>query len=332
MSIALAAAIVPMPPSAVERWYSRGLYPRLQTSLTPATNLIPVALLDLAIAALVVWIVFWLVRHRPLGLWNVVLALFYTTAIFYLLFLLLWGFNYRRVRLEEKLAFDKARVTREAAVRLANESVAHVNALYTQAHAIPFRPYDLQHAALDAQRALGDRWVFSAGAPKTSLLSLYFRKAAIDGMTDPFFLEIVLNPDVLVFERPSVIAHEWGHLAGYAYESEASFFAWLTCLRGDALAQYSGWLMTYEHAVGGLSREDRQTLEPLDAGPRDDIRATQARYRRSAPAVRDAARGIYDSYLRANRVSEGIASYGEVLQLMLGTELDANGNPRRRNE
>ena len=90
------------------------------------------------------------------------------------------------------------------------------------------------------------------GVPKRSLLGWYFRAAAIDGMTDPFFLEIILNPDVLPFERPFVLAHEWAHLAGYADEAEANFVAWLTCIRADRAAQYSGWLEAYRYAEAAL--------------------------------------------------------------------------------
>jgi hypothetical protein len=50
-----------------------------------------------------------------------------------------------------------------------------------------------------------------------------------------------------------------------------------------------------------------------------DIRAMQARYRTSSPAVRRAASATYDQFLRANRVEGGIRSYDEVLQLMLAS-------------
>jgi hypothetical protein len=149
-------------------------------------------------------------------------------------------------------------------------------------------------------------------------------------MTDPIFLEVILNPDVLQIERPFVLAHEWAHLAGYADESEANFVAWLTCIRGDPLAQYSGWVSTYGHAVGGVPREARRSLQPLESGPRDDLRAISARYNRSSPRVRAAARDVYDGYLRANRVAEGIGSYDAVLRLMLGTRFDPEWTPRSR--
>jgi hypothetical protein len=149
-------------------------------------------------------------------------------------------------------------------------------------------------------------------------------------MTNPYFLEIIINPDVLPVERPFVVAHEWGHLAGYANEEEASFVAWLTCIRGDAAAQYSGWLAAYQHAIAALPRAERGNTKPLDDGPRQDLQAIAARFDRSSPLVRRAARGVYDEYLRANRVAEGIASYDAVVRLMIGTRFDPHWKPRPR--
>jgi len=163
------------------------------------------------------------------------------------------------------------------------------------------------------------------GRPKDTLLGGYFHYTAIAGMTDPFFLETLIAPDLIDVERPFVIAHEWAHLAGYADESEANYLAWLACLRGDARAQYSAWL-----ALLG----DLQPFIPkgthLDAGPRSDLFALRYRYARTSPVLRAAAREGYDRYLRANRVERGIESYDLVVQLILGTEATAEGNPRLR--
>ena len=156
-------------------------------------------------------------------------------------------------------------------------------------------------------------------------------KVAIDGMTDPFFLEIIVNPDLLPSERPFVIAHEWAHIAGFADEAEANFIAWLTCLRASPAAQYSAWLSAYQHVSSGLPPEDRRALAgALSPAVRADLIAERERFNRSSPAVRTAARGAYDTYLRANRIEDGIASYNAVVRLMLGTSLDADWNPRLR--
>jgi hypothetical protein len=332
---AILAALVPLPSSVIERWYSTALYPRIQAIVTPLTNRVPFALLDAAVAILIAILVAWLAARIRREGWRRALvhftgAVIVWAAVLYLVFLGLWGLNYRRIPLERKLDYERSRVTRAGVIDLANRSVGLANAEYAPAHAASFNHGTLAAAFASAERALGARRVAVTGVAKRSALSLYFRRAAIDGMTDPIFLEIIVNPDVLPIERPFVLAHEWAHLAGYASESEANFIAWLTCARGDALARYSGALVAYSHAVSALPRSDRAGVARLDEGPLADLRAIAARYERSSPAVRRAANEVYDKYLKANRVEEGIASYDAVLGLIVGTRFGPEGNPTLR--
>jgi hypothetical protein len=323
-----------MSPGAVERWYSMGVYPRLQSFITPATNRVPIAILDVAAAALLaVAVAIFIRRVRANGLRRAAVGAGVSAvafaAVLYLLFLGMWGLNYRRLPLERKLDYDRSRVSRDAAVAFANAAASFVNTGYEAAHRTAPDPRSLERSFAEAQRALGADRTAVPGVPKRSLLTLYFRRAAIDGMTDPIFLEIIVNPDVLDIERPLVLSHEWAHLAGYASESEANFVAWLTCVRGDDLARYSAWVAAYQHAAGALPREVQRALTPLDPGPRGDMRAMAARLSRSSPVVRRAARGVYDGYLRANRVPEGIGNYDAVIRLMLGTRFNSDWAPAR---
>jgi hypothetical protein len=333
VGLSLVALVAPVPAALVERSYSQGIYIHLQRIVTPVSNLIPIALFDVAVAAA---ILFWLWRIvrlarslRPLNaLRSIALGLAVFAAATYLIFLAVWGLNYRRVPLEQKLDFDEARITRDAAQNLGQDTVRFVNEAHEGAHAAAEDPLALPTAFAEAQRLLGARAIAQTGVPKRSVLGLYFRWAAIDGMTDPFFLEVIVNPDVLPVERPFVVAHEWAHLAGYADEAEANFVAWLTCAHGDALARYSGWLALYAHVSNALPREDRGALAArLGPGPRQDLVAINARLLRSAPVVRRAARDVYDSYLKANRVERGIASYDAVVRLVLGGRFDGDWKP-----
>ena len=332
--VAIAAAVLPLPPAWVERVYSRGVYPVFQPVATTLSNLVPVALLDIAVASLLAGLAVaawrgWTRRGVRRSLPSAVRLLVTGGAAVYLLFLLTWGLNYRRVPLEARIAFDRGRVTTAAAGTFAALAISRVNAAYTAAHEQPFRPALLELSFGEAQVMLGSRRVATTGRPKRSFAGLYFRYAALDGMTVPVFLEIILNPDILPIERPSVLAHEWAHLAGFADESEANFVAWLAGIRSsDAVAHYSAWLDAYRLAAAALPRAARARLPPLDPGPREDLRDIAARYARSSPAVRSAARGVYDSYLKANRIEEGIANYGVALQLMLGTEFGEGWTPR----
>ena len=333
--IAVVCAVAPIPSATVERVYSMGIYPVVQGVTTTVSNQVPFALLDVAAGGLLVSAAVMLrSRVRAVGLRRALpratITLVGTTALIYLLFLGMWGFNYRRVPLEQKLDYHGSRLTPEAAIVFASAAALETNGGYAAAHGEPLDTRRLEEAFADVQRVLGASRVAVTGVPKRSLLELYFRRAAIDGMTDPLFLEIIVSQDVLEFERPFVVAHEWAHLAGYAHEAEANFVAWLTCIRADSAARYSGWLAAYQHGLGPLSRADRGKVKPLDRGPLEDLRAMAARYARSSPAVRNAAREVYDEYLRANRVAEGIASYDAVVRLMIGTSFDPAWTPRRR--
>jgi hypothetical protein len=333
---AAAAALMPTPRWAIERWYSLGLYPRLQRGITPLTNQIPIALLDIALLAVGVWFLWRLGRRRRRSGWvraavSGAAQLVTLCAALYLAFLALWGLNYRRVPIEEKVEFEASRITPEAARDLAREAVLRLNELHAEAHRAGPDVPRLQASFAAAERRLGARGTTVPGVPKRSALELYFRWAAIDGMTDPIFLEIIVNPDVLAVERPFVLAHEWGHLAGYADEDEANLIAWLACLQGDARARYSGWLALYGHVMSRLPRPAQAAIaNGLDEGPRRDLQAIVERYTRAPQVVRNVARETYDAYLRANRVEEGIASYDGVVRLILGAGRENGWAPRLR--
>jgi len=333
---AFAAAVAPVPAAWIERWYSEGVYSRLQQSITAFSNTIHWSLFDLVCLAGGTAAISIVVRSVKRAGWvrgsvRAIWRLATLASIGYLAFLGLWGLNYRRVPLADKLAFDRTRVTPAATTELAMRSAGELNRLHGAAHRVPFADRDLVAPFHDAQHALGSHWAIVSGTPKPTLLGLYFTRAAIAGMTDPFLLEVMLAPDLLDVERPFVLSHEWGHLAGYADESEANFIAWLSCTRGNERAQYSGWLAVFSHSVGALpAAERRRAFAALETGPREDLRAIAARYEATSRIVRVAARETYDRYLKANRVTEGIASYDAVLQLILGTVFDANWTPRFR--
>lgn len=334
--VAAVAAFVPLPPGVVERFYSRGFYPVLQNGVTWASSLVPFALLDVGLIALTAIWVFSAVRrwraHGSAAALRVgATSLVMIASVAFLVFLAFWGLNYRRVPLEARLAYDRARVTRDATIQFAELAVARVNSLEPMKAPAGNSHEALVRAFADTQRRLGATRVARPAAPKTSLFSWYLRRAGIDGMVDPWFLEILVNPDVLPIEYPFTLMHEWAHLAGYANESEANFVAWLTCLAADERAQYSGWLEAYQYTRAALPRETRSELDRrLAPAVVADLRAIAERLGTVDPAVSGFARNVYDSYLRSQGVDEGIASYGAMLRLMLGTTFENGWVPQLR--
>ena len=340
--VALGAALLPVPARVVERLYSTGLYLRIQPLLTAASNRTSLALLDLLIVVVgVLWI--GLAVHdaagsasKISGAVRIVVRTILWCAALYLLFLATWGLNYRRLRLIDKLPFDGAAATADAARAAGGVTVDRLNALHDQAHAEGWGTTD-DVSGVDVglarafARAAGDVGIASSivvGRPKRTILDWYFRRAGVDGMTDPFFLETLVASGVLPFERPFLVAHEWSHLAGIADEGEANFVGWLTCRRGSPAEQYSGWLFLYQELARAVGARNRAALvASLATGPREDLRAIRDRFARQvSPRVSAAGWRVYDSYLKANRVEAGAESYAEVVRLVLGVRL-ADGRP-----
>jgi len=342
---ALAGAFLPIPPFVVESIYAVRFFPIFQMIATSVSNRVTFALFDVLVVSVTGWWLFSAVRDvvaaRRDGWRRVAVRIAVRTvtlaAAAYVAFLLTWGLNYRRVRLEDKLQFNQSRITSEAATALARQAVEQVNALYEPAHRIGWAaPHVIDHPLAEAfaaaRREVGSTAATVPGLPKRTLLDAYFRRAGVAGMTDPYFLETFVASDLLPFERPFVVAHEWGHLAGFADEGDANFVSWLTCLRGTPAHQYSGWLSLYSEVVSGLDRPHAAEVSAkLADGPRDDLRAIRERLLKNInPQVSAAGWRVYDQYLKANKVEAGAASYADVVRLILGTKFAGDWKPELR--
>jgi hypothetical protein len=343
--LALAAGFTPIRSTTVERWFSTGFYPALQRLLTPLSNMLPFAVLDLlavagcaAVAAAIIRAAY--AARRTGRVWPVVRVLgnlAVAGALVYLVFLMSWGFNYRRVPMTARLVVDTGAPTSQAVTALGTEAAAQLNALHDEAHQTGWdeAPWDnetFRSAFASAQRAVSDAPPAAPGRLKRSLFGPYFRWTSVDGMINPFGLEVLANPDLLPFERPFIAAHEWSHLAGYADEAEASFVGWLACMRAGVPARYSGWLFLYWQILGEVGIDDRERLaSALGEGPRRDIDEIAERLRRGQLRwLRTAGWQLYDQYLKANRVEEGVRSYGAVVTLILRTRFEPDWIPVRR--
>ncbi len=331
------ASLAPTPAAWVERLYSTGAYLAAQQMVTRLSSLVGFALLDLLAAVLAVALAVWWwrsIRRAPHGWRACGVAALHTAfrtlglaAAIYLIFLTMWGLNYRREPLTAKLDYQPARITPSALATLSGEGVSRLNRLHAKAAAEGDWPaFDEIPAWLGpafdaAQRQLGASSPAVPGRPKPTLLASYFRTAGVDGMMNPWGLEVLVNDAVLPYERPFLVAHEWSHLAGYANEAEASFVGLLVCLAGDARSRYSAWLYLTPRLVQHLPRDvQAEVWAGLDDVPRVHLRTIAARFtRETTPIVQRSASVVYDRFLRANRVDAGVASYGLVVDLVLGT-------------
>jgi Protein of unknown function (DUF3810) len=337
---AIAVAVVEAPERAV-RLYGEWFYPRLQATLTPISNGTSLPLFDLAWLGIVLAVVvmLWLAvqrawRARDVRVLVATLVTIVTIAAgTYLWFVLAWGYNYRRPAVEGALpGFTPARVTPEAVRALAEHAVLRANELYAAAHGQGFpAASDVPVALLDSlhavERSLGRRSPTRPSVPKRPLTAPYMRAVGVSGMLAPLMLETYLNPDLTAPERPYVLAHEWAHLSGFAPEEDASFVGVLAALRADVPAQYSAWLFLVSEAAMRLPvATRREVLAPLGEGPRRDLDAIAERLRDRVPWLDRASWVAYDRAIKSQGAESGVAGYGRVIELLLGSgALDGEG-------
>jgi hypothetical protein len=345
VAIAVAIELAPLPAPWIERWYSVTLYPHIERGVTPLSNLVPFALFDVLLFVVAVMVIVSLAR-ATVGAWRarsvvpVARTLLHVAAggaVLYVLFLALWGLNYRRIPMRDRLVIDRSVPSTDDVVQLGLIAVRQINDLYASAHASNAHPPEWEDPSLrvafgEVEGALSDAPGAEPGRLKRTLVGPYFRWTGVDGMVNPFGLEVLVNPGLLQFERPFVAAHEWAHLAGYADESEANFIGWLTCIRASRAAQYSGWFFLYWQIAGEVDATSRARINmALADGPRRDINAVIARLRRDeVPALQAASWRVYDKYLKANRVAAGVRSYGLVIDLILRARYAPGWTPLRR--
>jgi hypothetical protein len=335
IAIALLAAVFRPGPLTIEDVYGRRVYPIIQANLTSLSNRSPIALIDVGLLIVIPGLIaIWVVsmrrakKKRLRGIGNAILSTLTLAAIVYLWFLTTWGFNYARQPLEQRLAFDRTRITPSAVRSLAEFAIEQANRTHAAAHAAGFpaideMPRSLITAMQEVERELGRSRTTVMAKPRWSILAPFFRASSVSGMCDPFFLETLLNPDLTGPERPIVLAHEWAHLSGYAPEDEASFVGLLAALRAGPAAEYSAWLDLAMTAVGQLQPvTQRLVMQAFAEGPRRDQQAIYDRVVGARVRVVDqAAWATYDQMLRTQGVEEGVQSYSRVIELVLGTDL-----------
>jgi hypothetical protein len=309
----------------------------MNATFVPLANAVPFAVGDVEAVFVVGFLAAgWIVglrRARGRRCRAAVLLLAHTaalTAALVIAFNLLWGWNYRRAPVAERVDYAAARVTAARVSAFADRIAAILDDEVGPAHermrtetATAMRA-ELRRDFLPVVARLGDTWPVAVTVPKTTLVERVYEMAGVGGQYDPFAFETLLDSAFLPFEVPRALAHEWSHAAGFGDEGDANLIGTLTCLRSpDPLIRYSGAYWTY----GELPASDRRRLH-LAPAVRADLNAGRERYLRYYnPRLFALSWGFYDRYLRANGVAGGVVSYSHFLQLLVGTSFDSQGLP-----
>jgi hypothetical protein len=332
-----AAALVWQPgPEWIERAYANGAYPAWQHVAFAVAQPVPWSLGDLAGLIGIVAILWRVVafarsgkgKKTPRALGMMLLDVAAVVGIYAVWFEVSWGWNYARAPIEARVVFNPSQVTARAADLTRDRAIAEMNKLAAAAHLESESELDLpalQARWLEAVQRVGDRWQPQVGPPKPTLAGPFMEATGTSGFINPLTLNVQLAGDVLWFERPFALSHEWSHVAAYAREDEANYLAILTCIRSaDPRVQYSGWLELFLY-LPPKPHYKRRTFVPLVWADFDAMRKRDARH--INVLLSHWTWNTYNAYLKTNHVASGVYNYNEVSRLVLGVPLDAQGLP-----
>ena len=143
------------------------------------------------------------------------------------------------------------------------------------------------------------------------------------GIYSPFTVEANYNNAMVPYNIPHTLCHELSHLKGFMREDEANFIGFLACLESERREfRYSGYVMGWIYAGNALTAADPERYfavrAQLDPEVLADLEENNRFWARYEGRVAEVAEAVNDTYLKANDQEQGVASYGMVVDLMLG--------------
>lgn len=142
------------------------------------------------------------------------------------------------------------------------------------------------------------------------------------GMFFPFTGEPTIDPGLHPLQKPFTATHEMAHAAGFTDEGFCNLVAWLVCIHSeDEFIRYAGKLALWRYTARAASRLNRERYlnfieNHLIEEVIGDLHAIQKNSERFPDFFPGLQRRVYDTYLRAHGVQEGIASYSNLLMLV----------------
>lgn len=346
-------------PAIAEIVYGR-LGPTISSALSRITGIVPFSLAEVVIVAFAVRQIWGLargwreVRHedRPLGnaLAGGALRFGSDLGITVALFYVLWGFNYARPPLEERVGWDSSDIRNEEVAVLAEELVEATNFAYVTLRGaedggtLTLPPFEwkgmgsaLAGGWTAAEPIVGPfpLWDFDYGRAKPLFAGRIVDYLGISGFYFPWTGEANFNAGMPAITLPHAAAHEMAHQRGFARESESNFVGFLVASAADDdFTRYSAYLFAQRQLLNAVAGADRERAIALVRrrfpGVQRDIDAIREYWAQFEGPAREAARKVNDAHLRANRIPDGVLNYGRSVELLVAYSRSRGGWLLRR--
>lgn len=318
----------------IEKYYSTGIYPAISKFFRFLFGWIPFSVGDIIYSLLLlmaIWYVYknWIhiKTHKIPFLRDVMMVL----SIAYLTFHLLWGFNYYRKPLSNKLALTESKDYQEL-VTFTQELIRKTNSIQEQIAGdtiqkinIPYSQKEMFSMSINGYKKLANKFPFltyEKPSVKTSIFSTGLTYMGYAGYLNPFTNEAQVNGILPNFRFPIVTGHEIGHQLGYSAENETNFIGYLvTSNNNDPYFQYAAYAYVLGYCLSDVRRGDVEVFDrlflDLNQGVRANFQEMALFWQKYENPMEPVFKSIFNSFLKANNQSQGIKSYNGVVSLLI---------------
>ena len=243
-----------LPAAFIEKYYSNGFFLWIRSLLDNTFGKLPFPSYYIFLAFIFVLTLKWFLhffREKP----QPVLQRFFKVASFagfmILLFFILWGFNYGRIPLEEKLHLDIQPLTEEQLVaesKITIQQLSNIRGLIKKdTNSIPEIVFinNIEQNSRDAlNTSLKDfKYPFSSKIRGRFVFEDIFLVFSIGGQYLPFIGEGNVDDGVFYSKKPFYLIHEMAHGNGFTQEADCNFLSYVSCVKsGNLSLEYSGEL------------------------------------------------------------------------------------------
>lgn len=317
--------------------FARGIYKYYAMIWSSVTQWIPFSLMEFGIVLapfFLIFLIIWLIFQRRS--WKrVLLALLWVGTIGFFWMTCTCSVNYNRYPFAQIAGLTVRESDTQELYQLCIRLAEDANQLREQLtcedetgamELVEDSVYELSKTARMAYVSLNEEYgVFDYRTANTKpiFFSRLMSYTDLVGVYCPFTMETNVNMDVADYSIPSTICHELAHFYGFMREDEANFIGYLACIHSESVEfQYSGTLLALIHAGNKLAEVDMEAYQELWMSYSDglvrDLKQNSEYWKQfKQTTVSEVSTVINDTYLKVNHQTDGVRSYGRMIDLLL---------------
>lgn len=321
-------------PEFVEKYYSLGVFPFLSRISRHLFGWIPFSVGDVLYSAMIILALRWLyfnfrrIKTHPVGFFLDITA---TLSLAYLMFNVLWGFNYYRVPLHQTLGVEREYTTKQL-VAFTEDLIEKSNQMHrslgfedSSMVTIPHSQKEIFNLSTSGYENLSKEFPTFEYHPKSikaSTWSLGLTYMGYSGYYNPLTAEGQVNDMIKTYRFTVVTCHEEAHQLGYAAENEANFLAYLASINNDdPYFQYSGYIFALRYCVNEIARRDmdlyNEIIETVNFGILENYREMREFWESYQSPLESFSKTFFDNFLKANNQADGLKSYSYMVALLV---------------